>query len=723
MTQDNKQNVSEEIDLQKLWGILVDGKKLLIAAALLGLVLGLVYLLVVKPTYRADALLQVEKKQSGLAMLGGLEGLTGQEGSAQTEVELIKSRLVLASAVKELGLDVTVMPKQGFLGRLFLGSDAGDNRLLFSGWASDGEVLWVEHLELEEKMQGNHLTLTALGNEAFSVSSEGMELLKGKVGQELAYPGVIKSLLIKELNVPSGKEFLLSQKPLLMATNSLRNALNISERGKNTGILAISIEGENPHKIKSILNAVSNNYFIQNVKRGAEEAEKSLAFLEKQIPEIKAILDSAEEKLNEYRLETESVDLSLETKAVLDRIVGLESKLTELQLKESEVRSLYTKEHPTYQTLLRQRQSFNHEKERLNEQVKGLPETQQEILRLMRDVELNQAIYVQLLNRSEELKIMKAGTVGNVRIIDEAQVDLVPVSPKKGLTVILTTLLGLLGGLAYLIINSLINKAVTTAQEIEEEGISVIATLPVSEDQVKTDQKLKKGKRKGELASTRKQLLAHEHPTDLAVEALRSLRTSLHFLMANNPKKVLMLTGASPGVGKSFVSANLATVLAQTGQKVVLIDADLRKGTIHNYFGLDNKIGLSAWLAGNQNDLLLQDTNVEGLKVVTRGVVPPNPAELLMQAKLDGLVDRLSQEYDVVIIDTPPILAVTDAAIIARTVTASILVARYELSHAKEIKQAFDVFERAGKPINAAILNAVQRTASNYGYYYAYEYK
>ena len=219
-------------------------------------------------------------------------------------------------------------------------------------------------------------------------------------------------------------------------------------------------------------------------------------------------------------------------------------------------------------------------------------------------------------------------------------------------------------------------------------------------------------------------LLAEKDPGDLAIEALRSLRTSLHFAMMEADNKVLMISGPSPGVGKSFVTANLAAVLAQVGQRVVVVEADMRKGHLHRYFENDGQTGLSSFLSGQADlDQVLVQTKEENLSFISRGQIPPNPAELLMHKRFGELMDKLSEQFDLVLVDTPPILAVTDAAIVGQLAGTSLIVARYGQNSVKEIDVTINRFEQNKVTIKGAILNCIERRASNeYGYYSYYKY-
>ncbi|MDU1888341.1 MAG: polysaccharide biosynthesis tyrosine autokinase, partial [Enterococcus faecalis] len=205
------------------------------------------------------------------------------------------------------------------------------------------------------------------------------------------------------------------------------------------------------------------------------------------------------------------------------------------------------------------------------------------------------------------------------------------------------------------------------------------------------------------------------------------LRTSLHFAMMESKNNILMISGASPNAGKTFVSTNLAAIIALTGKKVLFIDADLRKGYVHKMFGQNQPKGLSDILSGQEvTENVVQKVVGGEFDYISRGQIPPNPAELLMHERFEAILKWASQQYEIVIIDTPPILAVTDAAIIGRYAGTTLLVARYEVNTPKEIAVSIRRFEQSGVTIKGCILNGmVKKASSYYGYgynHYGYSY-
>ncbi|MCQ9068397.1 polysaccharide biosynthesis tyrosine autokinase [Vibrio alginolyticus] len=717
-TQTIKQSrqADDEIDLGKLFGIILDAKWLILCTVVLFSIIGVGVAILSTPIYKADALIQIESKSSGgiSAMVGDMGELFSAESSATTEIEIIKSRMILGGTVDKFNLTTVVSPNyMPIIGK-------GLARL-------QGEQinLSVSRFNTPSYAVGIPLTLEVIDSEKQTfklIEDDNNVILEGKVGELIEKNGY--QFLATEMIAQDGASFTVSKVSKLDAINALQQNLSISERGKQTGIISLSFSGEDRAKIQAILNDISQNYFLQNVQRNSAEAEQSLEFLKGHLPDIKTKLTASEDVLNRFRQENESIDLGLEAQSTLKVMVELEAQLNELTFKESEISQRFTQDHPAYKSLLDKRETLLKEKERLNKQVQKLPKTQREVLRMTRDVEVNQQIYIQLLNKVQELNIIKAGTVGNVRILDNAQSFSKPIKPKKALIVVLATLLGGMAGVAFVLIRAAFHRGVETPDQIEQIGMPVYASVPKSIQQLEFANKLKRNKGSNDELV----LLAEANPADLSIEALRSLRTSLHFAMMEAKNNVLMISGPAPSIGKTFVSTNFAAVAAKTGQKVLLIDADMRKGYLQQCFGLRWDNGLSDYLSGKtSHSNIIKSTSIDNLDVVTRGQVPPNPSELLMHPRFKSFVDQMSAQYDLVIIDTPPVLAVTDPSIVGAIAGTTLMVARFDQTTLKEIEVAQGRFEQSGVEVKGVILNAVEKKASNsygYGYgYYNYAYK
>ncbi|MDG6457919.1 polysaccharide biosynthesis tyrosine autokinase [Glaesserella parasuis] len=693
------ENNHDEIDLVKLLGALLDYKWWIALFTLLVTLFGVAYVLLAPPVYTANASIQVESKSSR-GLLNDFPGILEGESSSSTEIAILKSRMVLSNTVEQLNLTTVVEPQFSipFLSK-------GLHRLM--GYEPQLSLSLFEPKNPQMKEM-----ILEVGENAgeFSLFFADEKVLEGSIGKK--YQTEDFSFAISELEAKPGQLFKIKKNDVLLAINSLQKQISVTESGKQTGIIEISINGENKAQIKKIVKSVSENYLLQNIVRDSAEASKSLEFLSKQLPELKARLAESENNLNEFRLKNESVDLSLEAKSALDTIVQLEADLNELTLKESEISQKFTRNHPAYVALIDKRKVLNEEKIRLNKQVERLPNTQKEVIRLTRDLEVNQQIYIQLLNKMQELEIVKASTVGNVRILDEAQVLPNAVSPRKMIVVALAFMLGLIFASVTAIAKTLLHRGIEGTSELDVLGLPTYAMIPYSNEQpIFSKHKVQHFK-----------LLSESTPTDPAVEALRSLRTSLHFAMLEAKNNILMISGASPSVGKSFISTNLANVLAKAGHKVLLIDADLRRSYLRRLLGLAKEVGLSDVIA-QQIPFEQVIQHYDNFDIIVKGETPPNPSELLSNARFQALLEWAAKEYDLVIVDTAPILAVTDAAIIGRYAGTSLLVGRFGETTLKEVGLSKERFERAGVFIKGFILNGIKRKASNRYDYYQYDYK
>ncbi|WP_034915892.1 tyrosine-protein kinase Wzc [Erwinia sp. 9145] len=707
---------SKWFDLTHLVGQLIDHRWVIVAVTALFMLLGTLYSLFATPIYSADALVQVESKNPN-TVLTDLTEMGGPAPASAAEVEIVASRMVIGKTVKDLGLDVMV--EQNYLPVI----GAGLSRL--SG-NKPGQID-IPELTVPTAWDERQVEVEVNGPDSYTVTKDGDELFKGKVGQRVDQKGV--SILVKSIDqVDPGTSFTVTKLSNLQAIRMITDNLAVADKGKDTGVLGLTYTGEDPVLISKVLNQIIENYVGQNVDRKSAEAQKSLLFLKNQLPEVRAKLDAAEDKLNIYRRQNDSVDMSLEAKSALDSSVSIQSQLNELTFREAEVSQLFTKGHPTYRALLEKRQTLENEQKKLNDKIGKMPQTQQEIVRLTRDVQAGQEIYMQLLNRQQELNISKASTVGDVRIVDNAETASKPVAPKKMLIILASMILGLLASVGYILLKALFHHGIENPEQLEENGINVYASVPLSEWQRKKDAEALAKRGIKEKVNPHNTLLALGNPTDLSIEAIRSLRTSLHFAMMEAKNNILMITGASPGIGKTFICSNLATLIAKADQKVLLIDGDMRRGYTHEMLGASGKIGLSNVLSGKTAftpDMIQRGEY--GFDFLPRGQVPPNPSELLMHDRMGQLLDWASKNYDLVLIDTPPILAVTDASIIGKLAGTSLMVARFEANTLKEIDVSYKRFAQNGIEIKGVILNAVVRKAANaygYGYdYYDYSYK
>ncbi|GHB05446.1 polysaccharide biosynthesis tyrosine autokinase [Modicisalibacter luteus] len=744
-----------DIDFARMFGILIDHKWVIISVTSAFALIGVLYTLLSTPIYQADALVQIEDDQK-MNPLNEVTNLLGKEPPSESEIEIIRSRMVLGRAVDILNLDLLVKPKQVPLVGDFLNRKGIERPTFVTEWNHTkvaslpvvsgfldwlgvempafsldwghvwaGESIDVKAMPVADKYLDTTFTLEVIDDQRYSLIYQEQRLGEGRVGTDSEFLNGDVSVTVAAINAPPGATFELTHLRRLKAINNLRYNLAITERGQETGILNWTLTGPDSERAGTTLSTIADIYIAQNIQRQSEEARKSLDFLDSQVPAVHDELRAAEDKLNLYRAERDSIDLTIETSSILERMVNLESQLNELEFAEAEISRRFTPSHPTYAALLEKKSQLNKEMVNLESKVNSLPQTQQEILRMQRDVEVNQEIYVALRNKVQEMQIAEASTVGNVRVLDMAEVLPEPVAPAKQLIVLVATMLGGMVSVGGVLLHAALNRGIETPDELEQLDMPVYATVPLSEEQQKLNRFIRRESGRNDTITAG--LLAKRNPADVSVEALRGLRTSLHFAMLDSSDSRILVTGPSPGIGKSFVTVNLAAVCAQAGQRVLIIDGDMRKGHLHSVFGTRPDGGLSDILSDRQSavDMIRVAEGMDYLHYIARGAAPPNPAELLNTSRLTELLEFVDQHYDLVIIDSPPVLAVTDAAIIGKHVSTTLLVARFQLNSVKEIELARRRLETAGVNVKGAILNAMERKAATaYGYgYYNYAYK
>lgn len=706
---------NHEIDLIRLLGEMIDHRAVILSITFMFTLLAGLYAFLSTPVYRADALIQVEGKQDN-SLLKNLRQF-GNEMSPDVEPEilLLKSRMILGATVDELGLTQHVTWRTfPVVGQLWAQLQGRKPATIALGW--------LQLPLVEGKLRS--LVLTVLEKGAYRLEGDNF-YAEGREGKSFEKEGI--SLLVAKLNAPTGTQFTLQTRSRLEAINALSNQFSVVESAKQSGVMTLTLTGNDPDRIAHVLNRIANNYLQQNIARQEAQDSRSLAFLQQQLPKIRSELDQAEERLNQYRKQRDSVDLSLEAKSVLEQIVNIENQLNELTFREAEISQLFKKDHPNYRALREKRQTLVQEKVRLNQRVSAMPSTQQDILRLSRDVESGRTIYLQLLTRQQELNISRSSAIGNVRIIDSAVTQPDPVKPRKPLIIVFGTLMGLIFSMGLVLIRIALRRGLNTSEQLEGLGVQVMATLPRSMWLWKKTHLHRKrvfGSRWGHKI-TDVPFLPVDRPADIFVEAVRGLRTSLHFTLQDAANRIVMISGPTQDCGKTLVSTSLAAIEAQAGLRVLFIDADMREGYVHNVFGLKNHTGLSGVLDGKcACQEAIQRYEKGNIDVLTCGPVPSRPSELLMSDRFSVLMTWADEHYDLVILDTPPVLAVTDAAVAVRVAATSLLVARFGKTSLKEMENSIKRLQQMGARIKGTVLNDVVKSAALYYHsgYGQYEY-
>ncbi|KAF1715230.1 tyrosine-protein kinase [Pseudoxanthomonas yeongjuensis] len=721
----------EDIDLPTMVGTLAENKRLILFGTALFLLVSAIYVLLVTPKYEANAVVQVENRMPtvpGLNANTAAQAPAPMSSPASTEVQLLTSRRVLGEALNNLDLYIEAAPSRipligGIVARGFQLARPGELAapwfgLDHYGWG--GERIDVARLDVPANLVGVPLMLVAGDAGRYKVSdSEGRLLVEGSVGRVVDANGI--KLEVKSLQANPGARFELKRLDPTTLIETLKRNISVSEQGRNSGVIALTYADADPVRARQVLDEITGSYVRQNVARTSAEAAKRLEFVTEQLPNVRRELAKAQAALNSFQSRTQTLDVDVQNRALLDQTIALDSGIQQLRIQMTDSNARFTPEHPVYRALQAQIGQFQREKAALQGRIQKLPDTQQGLFRLNRDVEVTNQTYANLLDQAQQLNIARASAVGNARVIDPAAVNLDdPAWPKPIPVLVGGTALGAILMIAFVLLRQIFKRGVEDPMDIELLGLPVYASIPYSEKGRALT--LHPGRRFGR--DGRQRLLALKAPTDLAMEALRTLRTSLHFARLKTRNNLLMITAPSPGVGKTFVCANLAVAMAQADQRVILVDADMRRGTLHNAVGVRWEGGLSELITGQieLDEAIRKVSGADNLSFISRGAVPPNPSELLMHENFSELLRKLADRYDIVVIDTPPILAVTDAAVIGHHVGTSLIVVRWGLNQQREIALAKQRLEQNGVEVKGAIFNGVQkRGRGQYAYTY-YEY-
>ena len=586
------------------------------------------------------------------------------------------------------------------------------------GYVTGREDIEVERLNVPPELEdGKPFTVTALGENRYQLDHEDLrQPLTGTVGQPLEFAGDADtgpiSMMVSQLDGRPGAQFRVSRASRLATIEDLQKRLQLGEQGKQSNVITVSLEDSDRARLTTTLNAIGAAYVRQNVERKAAEAEKTISFLDSQLPEFRKQVEASEDLYTRFRNKNGTIALDEEAKGVLGQTVELQTKLLEAQQERRALAAKFTDINPRVKIVDGQIAAINREIGALNNRVSKLPTIEQDALRLERDVRVNNELYKSLLNSSLQLRLVKEGKVGNVRLLDRAVPSKIPVKPQKPLVAALGLVLGLLAGVALAIVRSLFMGGIRNPQEIEAHtGLNVYSVVPFTQEQLAIEQRIS-AKTPG------MQLLAISNPESPPIESLRSLRIALQFAALESGNNRVMITGATPGVGKSFISANFAAIMAVAGKRVVLVDADMRKGHIHQQFGTQRENGLSELLAGMiGTDQAIRRGLVPNLDLITTGKLPLNAADMMMSETFAKLLDTLSAQYDLVIIDTPPVLVAADAAAASVLAGVVLLVARADQTQLGELNESAKRLTQVGKPASGVIFNAMDMTRRHYGSY------
>jgi len=698
------------VDLKGYLNTLYDSRWLIGSITAIITVIAVLYALVANPVYEANLMIHVEEESPNASknILSEASSLFETKKAAIAEMELLRSRMVVSRAVDNLQLYVEVEPRYFPVIGAWFASQNG-NALSNPGMFGQGGFVWggeraeVSVFDVPESWLNREFVLTARAGNRYRFSGGGQRIaFDASVGQryQVRTPDGLVEIKVDRMLAKPGARFKIKRKSRLGTIQAIQRAMVITEQGKQSGVIEVRLQGQNAERINGVLSEIGREYMRQNLARKTEEAEKSLAFLNQQLPILKRQLEQSEDRYNQFRNAHGTVDLREEARMSLAQAAAARARRMELAQKKAELLARFTEDHPVVAAINRQRREVDTEIEAVAARIRTLPAMEQDEARLTRDIKVNTDLYTALSNTAQQLRLISVGRVSNVRLVDAPIAPERPIKPNRPLIVALAVVTGLFLGTLLAFARKAMRGGIDDPAKIERmlRARVVYASIPHSGNE---DRLMRKVKSDGVLP-----LLAQILPEDPAVESLRSFRAALRFSMPHFKNNVVMVAGPTRGLGKSFVTANLAAVMAASGLRVLLIDADLRNGHLHRYFGVDRMRGLSRAILGAMTvDEVIHRGVLQNLDFIPTGELPTNRSEFLLQLNFANLLETASARYDLVLLDPPPLLSVADALIIGAHAGAVFIVARSGVTTENHINESIKRLNHAGISPRGVLFN------------------
>jgi len=699
--------------------ILYESRTLIACIVAIVTVLAAIYAVAVKPVFEANMMIYVEEDSPNASknILIEASSLFETKKEPVAEIELLRSRSVISKAVDNLKLYIDASPKRFPL----IGSwIANKNKhtlsqpgvLGYGGYTWGAEKLEMSLFEVPEALLGHEFTLEVLANQRFRLHDGHSIKIDGTVGSTHVIETSQGSIHIKvdRIAAKQGAYFLLRRMSRLSTVTAIQDSLTITEQGKQSGVIEVKLEGESANEVYRTLSEIGNEYMRQSLGRKAEAAQKSLAFLDQQLPMLKHQLEQAEDRYAKFRNARGTVDLQEEARAVLAQIAAARTRRIDLIQKKSELLARFTQDHPIVAAIDQQRKEIDGELAALNAHVKVLPTLEQDQAKLTRDIKVASDQYTTLSNTAQQLRLTSVGQLGNVRVVDIPAIPEKPVKPNRTRIIALAAMTGLF----FASLVAYARKAMVGGVENPHEIESLLHTrilyevIPHSKNQEKLARDIN-------VSGMKAPILAKSYPEDPAVECLRSFRTALQFSIAHYKSNIVMFAAPTSGAGKSFVIVNFAAVMAASGTRVLLVDIDSRNGNLHNHFGVRPIPGVSRLISGRAtNEETIHRNVLENLDFIASGDWPSVPSDYLLQPGFGNMLRQCSGRYDIVLLNTPPVLSGAEAQIISAHAGAVFLVTRSGRTSETEISESIYRIGHSGAIVQGVLLNDARTQLSAY---------
>ncbi|ENV10503.1 hypothetical protein F966_00267 [Acinetobacter higginsii] len=683
----NTKPVDDTVDLKELFFSILYQWKIILICITLSVICAGIYLKVAKNNYSVDAKIQIiDSKQNPLASLApqlaslsSFAGISlgGGQQSTQAEIEILQSRSVLIKTIQDLNLDIEINSTES-LWQKIVSKDTFHTDYTRNGvQVSDKNNLFtIQQLKVPPQYLDKKLALIFKGNSFTLISKEtGQEILNNTLNQ--APNSNTQWNIIIQSKQPLQGEYILEKKSILASVKAILLKLKAGELSKQTGIINVSYSGTDKDHIIKVLNHIILTYQAKNLATKSVEKEKTLKFLDQQLPLLKQNLEQAEQKFNTFRETNGTIDIQQESVLYLKQSVELETQKIQLEQKKAELSAQYTAQHPVIQAIQAQIAMLSEKIGALDDALTKLPNKQSQYLQYYRDVQVQTQLYTNLLGTYQTLSLAKAGETGSARILDYP-ID--PLKPRKLIILILSLLIGGFIGVLIALVRNMLQTGVRHRDEIEQAvGINTYVELPKA-----------------------------KHKTAPELHALKTFIPTLRFKLQQKQHNVALITSVTPNQNQGVIAQHLALYLSQAGQKVLVIDSDLYRGELDQLFKSTSKVGLAEYLRGQANlDQIIVNTTYPNLSLIGRGQSNDEASISSHQSIFAQLMQQISNQYDYILISSAPILATSDSLNLAQFTGFNLCVVQYGQTQLKDIELAKSYFVNAGLEIDGLILDQI----------------
>ncbi len=768
---------SDSGDFKKILNVLGKQKALSFFIVSIFFMTGLVYAYFMQPTYETYSTIEVSNEDLDISLDAVVRGGIGKNTTLiDTEVEIIKSRNLIEKALDKVGYGIQYFTSDGYKeGELYKNSPIEISELKVKNSLFYGTKFVVKSIG------DNSYTISMDSGGIVSKIKNSIYSFLGKKVNKIDFSGQYEfsqridnsyfSLVIKKVGdfTNNSYSFISVNKDKMI--NKVSKNLDVFSISKNGSIIKLIYQDNSAKRAKDLLDSLVNIYLDQSVDKKTSQASSALTFVDQQLQEVSKKLQSSAIKLENFKEENNLIDIKTESQATLTNLSNYKSQLSGIKIQESAFAALYNEfktgnygsvsslalDYPVLGTLLNDLQgaksdrigllatvtelhpdavqvsdkisdikmalesaiesisdSIREKKRSLedtlyNSETKLLkfPEKERELADLQRKYKVNEKTYEFLLEKQAEMSINKASTVSGNRVLDRAVQESVAIKPNISMIAMSSLLLGVIAAMLIAFLRDFLDNKIKTREDLASATrIPFYGVIP----HVRSADKM----------------FTIEDQQSIASEALRLIRTNLDFIATQNKSKVIVVTSTVPSEGKTTVSTNLAAVFGASDKKCIVLSLDMRRPMLHKVFSLTNKIGMSTVLSKSSElkEVIWEHKKINNLDIITSGPIPPNPSELMQAGKIGEIIEELRQDYDYIVIDSPPMGLVTDSLLLMKQADISLVVFRSEFSEKEYIKSLEEMAASYNIDNIGLVLNGVKpKNMSQSFFKYSYTYK